>query len=217
MADFRKLIFASLLIGVLAGFFLSLLQHYQIRPLILAAERFETADADHAHDWQPEDGAQRLAFTLLFNCLTGFGFALLLSSVMYWQGAFSYPRALMWAVAGYLVFFVTPALGLPPELPGADSAALRDRQAWWLFTSVATALGLFGLFANKGLWLQLGGVILLCLPHLLGAPPPDIIQSSAPDALRQRFVWMSALTNGLFWLSLGGLSGWFLPKTNLKS
>ncbi len=217
MADFRRLVVAALLIGMLAGLFLSLLQHYQIKPLILAAERFETPVAGQAHDWQPEEGAQRIAFTMLFNCLTGFGFALLLSSAMYWRGNYGYLQGLLWAAAGYLVFFAAPALGLPPELPGTDSAALQNRQAWWLFTSVATAIGLFGVFFSKNLWLQLAGVLLIGVPHLVGAPHPDIIRSTAPAALQQRFIWMSVMTNGLFWLALGAFSGWLLPKLNFKA
>ncbi|WP_347987751.1 CbtA family protein [Methylomonas sp. AM2-LC] len=217
MADFRKLVAASLLIGLLAGLFLSLLQHYQIQPLILAAERFETPITDHAHDWQPEDGAQRIGFTILFNCLTGFGFALLISSAMYWKNDYRYSQAVLWTIAGYLVFFGAPALGLPPELPGTDSAELQSRQAWWLFTSIATSIGLYGLFFGKNLWLQLASVTLMAAPHLVGAPHPDIMQSSAPEALQQRFVWMSVITNGLFWLALGVFSGWYLPKVNFKS
>ncbi|MDZ4151045.1 MAG: CbtA family protein, partial [Methylicorpusculum sp.] len=41
MADFRKLVAVSLLAGLLGGLLLSVLQHYQTLPLILAAEQFE--------------------------------------------------------------------------------------------------------------------------------------------------------------------------------
>jgi cobalt transporter subunit CbtA len=215
MADFRKLVAVSLLTGILAGLLLSLLQHYQTQPLILAAERFEIADANHAHDWHPEDGWQRAAFTLLFNCLSGLGFALMLSAAMYWQGTSGYRRGLLWGIAGYLVFFVAPALGLPPELPGTDSAALHSRQVWWLFTAAATAAGLFGLFFSKNRWLQAGSALLLLIPHLIGAPHPDIAQALAPEPLQQRFIWMSAVGNAVFWLALGVLSGWLLPKFRL--
>lgn len=215
MADFRRLFAVSLLAGILAGLLLSLLQHYQTQPLILAAERLETPDAGHAHDWRPEDGWQRSAFTLLFNCLSGLGFALMLSAAMYWQGASGHMRGLLWGMAGYLVFFVAPALGLPPELPGTDSAALHNRQAWWLFTAAATAAGLLGLFFGKNRWLQAGSIILLLVPHLIGAPHPDAVQALAPEPLQQRFIWMSAVSNALFWLALGVLSGWLLPKFRL--
>lgn len=215
MADFRKLVAASLLAGILAGLLLSVLQHYQTLPLILAAERFEAPAPAHIDDWQPEDGWQRNSLTVLFNGLTGFGFALLLSAAMYWRGASGYWRGLGWGVAGYLVFFAAPSLGLPPELPGTDSAALHSRQIWWLFSASATAIGLFGLFISKNRWLQFAGVILLLVPHLIGAPHPDFMAVSAPEALQQRFVLMSAVSNGAFWLALGALSGWLLPKFKL--
>ncbi len=215
MADFRRLVAASLLAGMLAGLLLSVLQHYQTQPLILAAERFEAPDPGHVHNWQPEDGWQRNLLTMLFNGLTGFGFALLLSAAMYWRGASGYLRGLAWGVAGYLVFFAAPSLGLPPELPGTDSAALHSRQAWWLFTAMATAIGLFGLFLSKNRLFQIAGVILLAIPHLIGAPHPDVMQASAPEALQQRFMLMSAFSNGAFWLVLGASSGWLLPKFKL--
>ncbi|MDD1620848.1 MAG: CbtA family protein [Methylococcaceae bacterium] len=215
MADFRRLVAASLLAGILAGLLLSILQHYQTLPLILAAERFETPDPGHVHDWQPEDGWQRNLLTVLFNGLTGFGFALLLTGAMYWRGDGGYQRGLAWGVGGYLVFFAAPSLGLPPELPGTDSAALHSRQAWWLFTAVATGIGLSGLFLSQNRLLQIAGAILLIVPHLIGAPHPAVIHASAPEALQHSFVLMSSISNGLFWLTLGGLSGWLLPKFTL--
>ena len=215
MADFRRLVAVSLLAGLLGGLLLSIMQHYQTLPLILDAEQFETPDPEHVHDWHPEDGLQRNLLTLLFNGLTGFGFALLLSAAMYWQGASGCLRGLGWGVAGYLVFFAAPALGLPPELPGTDSAALLSRQVWWLFTAAATAAGLSGLFLNKNRWLQMAGALVLAVPHLIGAPHPDIIHTTAPEDLQHRFALMSAISNAVFWLALGALSGWLLPKIKL--
>jgi len=215
MADFRKLVAVSLLAGILAGLLLSVLQHYQTLPLILAAERFETPDPGHAHDWHPEDGWQRNLLTVLFNGLTGFGFALLLTGAMYWRGSSGFLPGLAWGVAGYLVFFAAPSLGLPPELPGTDSAALHSRQAWWLFTATATAAGMSGLLLSKNCWLQSGSVLLMASPHLIGAPHPDVVLALAPEALQHRFALMSALGNAAFWLALGALSGWLLPKFKL--
>lgn len=212
MADFRKLVAISLFAGIVAGLLLSLFQHYQTQPLILSAEQFETPVAHHSHDWHPENNWQRNAFTALFNCLIGFGFALLLNTAMYWQEAKGFSHGLLWGMAGYLVFFAAPTLGLPPELPGTDSAALYSRQVWWLFTAAVTALGLFSLCFGKHRWLQIAGVILLLIPHLIGAPQPEVVHALAPDDLQQRFVQMSAISNALFWLVLGALSGSLLPK-----
>ncbi len=206
-----------MLAGILAGLLLSVLQHYQIQPLILAAERFEAPIAEHTHEWQPEDGWQRIGFTMLFNCLSGFGFALVLCVAMYWQGSNGYVRGLLWGAAGYVVFFAAPSLGLPPELPGTDSASLHSRQVWWLFTAMLTAIGLFGLFFSKNRLVKIVCVILLAIPHIIGAPHPDVVHALAPVALQQRFVLMSAVCNGLFWMALGALTGWLLPKFNINS
>jgi cobalt transporter subunit CbtA len=212
MADFRKLVAVSLLAGLLGGLLLSVLQHYQTLPLILAAEQFETPSAEHVHDWQPMDGWQRNGFTLLFNGLTGFGFALLISASMYWRDQRGYLHGLGWGLAGYLVFFAAPSLGLPPELPGTDSAELHSRQAWWLFTAAATAIGLFGLVLTKQRWLQFGGVCLLALPHLIGAPHPEVARALAPEEIQQHFVVLTSINNAFFWLILGALSGRLLSK-----
>lgn len=213
MADFRKLVAVSLLAGLLGGLLLSLLQHYQTLPLILAAEQFETPSTEeHVHDWQPMDGWQRNGFTLLFNGLTGFGFALLISASMYWRDQRGYLYGLGWGLAGYWVFFVAPSLGLPPELPDTDSAELDSRQAWWLFAATATAMGLFGLFLTKQRWLQVGGAGLLALPHLIGAPHPEVTHALAPEALKQHFVVWTSINNAIFWLALGAISGWLLRK-----
>jgi cobalt transporter subunit CbtA len=212
MADFRKLVAISLLAGLLGGLLLSVLQHYQTLPLILVAEQFETPSAEHVHDWQPMDGWQRNSFTFLFNSLTGFGFALLISASMFWQGQRGYLNGLGWGLAGYLVFFAAPSLGLPPELPGTDSAELHSRQAWWLFTAAATAIGLFGMVLTKQRWLQIGGASLLALPHLIGAPHPEVARALAPEALQQHFVVLTSINNALFWLALGAISGQLLRK-----
>ncbi|MEQ1622433.1 MAG: CbtA family protein [Methylococcales bacterium] len=212
MADFRKLVAISLMAGLLGRLLLSVLQHYQTLPLILAAEQFETPSTEHVHDWQPIDGWQRNGFTLLFNGLTGFGFALLISASMYWRDQRGYLYGLGWGLAGFLVFFVAPSLGLPPELPGSDRAELHSRQAWWLFTAAATAIGLFGLILAKQRWLQIVGASLLALPHLIGAPHPEVAQTLAPEALQQHFVVLTSINNGIFWLALGAIAGRLMRK-----
>jgi len=54
---------------------------------------------------------------------------------------------LLWGAAGFLIFSGSPALGLPPELPGMTAAALDARQTWWIGTVIATAIGI-GLFSE---------------------------------------------------------------------
>lgn len=212
MNDFRKLAMISVVAGIVAGFLLSLLQHYLTQPLIFAAEHLEIPSHDHHHDWQPEDGFQRNSLTVIFNSLMGFGFALLLTAGMYLKNQHSYMLGLVWGLAGYMVFFIAPSLGLPPELPGTESAELLNRQTWWLFTVLSTACGLGTLFFGKNRLFQIAGLILLALPHLIGAPQPEIASSLASEDLQQQFVLFSALNNGIFWLTLGMVSGSLFHK-----
>jgi len=137
---------------------------------------------------------------------------LLIAASMYWRNQRGYLYGLGWGLAGFLVFFVAPSLGLPPELPGTDSAELRSRQAWWLFTAAATGMGLFGLILAKQRWLQIGGAGLLALPHLIGAPHPEVAHALAPETLQQHFVVLTSINNAFFWLALGALSGRLLSK-----
>lgn len=214
MGEFRKLATISLIAGIVAGFLLSGLQHYLMQPLIFAAEQLEIPSPEHNHDWQPEDGFQRNSLTVLFNSLVGFGFALVLTAGMYLKNHSGLQRGLVWGLAGYAVFFVAPSLGLPPELPGTENAALLNRQAWWLFTAISTACGLIALNKNRS-W-QIGGVMLLALPHIIGAPHPETFSSLAPEELQHQFVLFSALSNGIFWLTLGSVAGYFFQKIEFK-
>jgi cobalt transporter subunit CbtA len=162
--------------------------------------------------WAPADGLQRSLSTALANVLTGIAFALLLSAAFSLRGNVEWPQGLLWGLAGYLVFFVLPGLGLPPEIPGAKAAALVDRQAWWLLTVSCSALGLALLVLQKQ-WLWKGaGAIFLALPHLLGAPQPVVHGSAAPAALAESFIWASAIANGIFWLLLGTVTAWAFKK-----
>lgn len=216
MAQFRKLALISLLAGIVAGLLLTVLQHYLTQPLIFAAEQLEVPSPQHSQEWQPADGFQRNFFTFLFNTLTGLGFSLLLSAGMYLKNHNDYLRGLAWGLAGYTVFFIAPSLGLPPELPGTESAALLSRQTWWLFTALLTAGGLFCLcFGATRNW-KLSGLVLLVVPHLIGAPQPDFESSLAPEALQQQFVIFSALNNGVFWLVLGAVAGMLLKKIDFN-
>lgn len=194
-------------------------------PGLAQAHEHGPADgAAHAHPaaaWEPSPGAQRIGFTVLSNVLTAAGFALMMLAVM---AAALRRRAvtrldwhygLLWGAAGYVVFFVAPALGLPPEIPGAMAAPLAARQLWWVLSVTCTAGGLAGAVFGKGPW-RWAALALLVAPYLVGVPltPANpFAQHSPADAaalaqLAQRFVWATALANALFWLALGSASGW---------
>jgi cobalt transporter subunit CbtA len=102
--------------------------------------------------------------------------------------------------------FVAPALGLHPELPGTAAAEITARQLWWTGTAVATASGL-ALCVFSRIWaLKIAGVLLIGLPHFIGAPHPAVAEALAPVELQHRFIAAAALANMIFWLALGLLT-----------
>jgi cobalt transporter subunit CbtA len=237
----RRLVLSALLVGALAGLLLSAIQFWQVVPIILAAERFENAQApqvtesareptqareqvERAHpaaEWEPAEGAERIGYTVLANVLTAVGFALVMLAAM---AAFlqrkpaaklDWRYGLLWGAAGYVVFFVAPGLGLPPEIPGAEAAPLGARQVWWVLAVACNATGLAVAALGRFPW-RWAALALLAVPYLVGAPHPVTNPfASHPSAaaaelteLARQFVWATALANALFWLVLGSASGW---------
>ncbi|WP_250656020.1 CbtA family protein [Alkalimarinus coralli] len=171
---------------------------------------------EHSHDpeaWGPEDGAERTFFTFLSSTLMAIGFSLVVISGMALSGKTSPVAGLLWGLAGYLSFFVSPSLGLPPEIPGMEAAALEGRQSWWLLAVTFTSLGLGLLAFGKGA-LRWGGLLVIAIPHILGAPQPAMHGFAHPDAnavaaleaLVGQFVMATTVVNGVFWVCLGLLS-----------
>src|SRR5207249_136954 len=106
------------------------------------------------------------------NILVGVGFAAVLLAAMVMSGKSPGPvRGILWGLAGFAVFFLAPALGLPPALPGMAEANLQARQLWWGATSACTGVALWLIFAAGRKWsLRILGIIVLVLPHYIGAP-----------------------------------------------
>jgi cobalt transporter subunit CbtA len=229
---FRRILVAALIAGAVAGGLATVLQAARLTPLILVAERYESAggEAHEAHDhaghthgaaavpWQPAPGTERLAFTLMFNLLAGVGFALLVNAGLALRDAAGAAPDLgtgaLWGAAGFASFALAPALGLPPELPGMPSADLVDRQIWWVATALATAIGLalllyVGRPGPRRTLMATAGVVAIVLPHLIGAPQPDAAEASqVPAELAAQFAVGSLVTAAVFWLVLGSVSGW---------
>jgi cobalt transporter subunit CbtA len=180
----------------------------------------------HEHstrDWQPAEGIERTAFTTLANVSLAIGFGLFLTAAFSLRvnskkkaninsanyKTDNWRAGLLWGLAGYVVFFVTPSLGLPPELPGAQSAPLHDRQLWWLLTVLMSATGLYLLVFVKQVGFKVLGLLFIVTPYLIGAPEPLTYASTALDALASTFIQATAIANALFWLSLGVLVNYF--------
>lgn len=172
-------------------------------------------DGDHGDAaWAPEDGIERLTFTAMSNILLGCGFGLLLAAGFALAGGRVDGRGgLVWGAAGFAVFTLAPAAGLPPELPGMAAADLTGRQLWWIGTVAATGAGLWlTVFAKPGaakLPMVLGGLVLIALPHLIGAPHPHGAAAAGggvPAELAARYAGLSIAVGAVFWLALGWLT-----------
>ncbi|MDO8359370.1 MAG: CbtA family protein [Devosia sp.] len=229
MKLFQRLFFAAVLSGLMAGAVMAGLQHWRVTPLILAAEVFEqqqaaapthdaaagaavSADA-HEGGWAPQDGAERIAYTVAADLLTAIGFAFVLAAASVLAGIEVTTRnGVIWGLAGYLVFQLAPAFGLPPELPGMPAADLVSRQIWWWGCALATATAIFGIakFRN-GPALAIGAVLFL-LPHVIGAPPQPDEASSVPAHLATAFAASTLAVGAAFWLTLGPLYGWLSER-----
>lgn len=223
MALLGRILLPAVIAGLIAGALLTGLQHIEVIPLIYEAETYEAgAAAGHTHeaevpgvleaeaeDWAPGDGLERVGYTLLANIVAAIGFALLLSvAFVLWAArgrTINWQGGLLWGLAGFAIFNFAPALGLPPELPGSEAAALEGRQGWWILTVLLTALGLGLIAFTRPLYLRaLGGGVLL-IPHLIGAPAPAHHGGLAPEEMAERFIYASLATNAAFWLPLGAL------------
>ncbi len=213
--------------GLLAALLLTLLQSFWVAPLILQAETFENAPvaevahahaagaAAHTHDaeaWEPENGWQRVLSTTGGNLVVAVGFALVLAGLYTLRAPTRTAQGLLWGLAGYATFVLAPTLGLPPELPGTAAADLAQRQIWWIGTAASTAVGIALLVFGRNGLLKILGVAILAVPHIIGAPQPEVHSMLAPEALEAQFKIASQLTNVAFWLALGLISAWLFRR-----
>lgn len=226
-----RLLSAALAAGFLAAAVVTGLELTLTSPLIVAAERYEhqetthqaasrlpivLAHAGHDHaapdaapDWQPGEGLPRMAFTALATLVGGVGYALLLGAVMLACGRDPTPQVgLAFAVAGFASVALAPGLGLPPELPGSEAAPLAARQLWWVMTAAATGMGLYLIGIRRSLIAILGGLVLIVVPHAVGAPQAPVGASELPAALAAQFAARSLAISFVFWMLIGLGLGW---------
>ena len=171
--------------------------------------------AAHTHDaeaWEPEDGWQRVLSTTGGNLVVAVGFALMLAGLYTLRSPTRTSQGVLWGLAGYATFCLAPTLGLPPELPGTAAADLLQRQVWWVSTAASTAVAIALVVFGKHWALKVLGVVILVIPHVLGAPQPVVHSSLAPQALETQFKVASQLTNVVFWLALGVISAWLFRR-----
>lgn len=200
--------------GTVAGIVLSALYLLLIQPMILEAEVFELGATEAAAGMT----FVRLLDTLLFNVLTGVGFALVLSAILTLRGQpVGLQQGLLWGAAGFVAAALAPSIGLPPELPGMSAAALAERQLWWLLTVAATSAGLALIAFGRNPALKFAGAALLVIPHLFGAPHPVASDAGGvPAELAARFTAVSLASMAVFWAVLGGCCGYVFDYLALR-
>ena len=233
----KTLILSAAAAGVAAGLFTAVVQHVTTTPIIIEAERYEGGAPLHDHggapqedaaaavapegeppavaaaveeEWAPADGVERTLYTSLATTVIGVGFGLALLGAMVLAGVGINARTgLAFGTAAFIAVALAPAMGLPPEIPGSGAAELGARQAWWFFAVAATTIGLGGLLLTQNVALQIGGVVLIALPHIVGAPHPQEYVGTAPAELAGHFAATSLAVTAIFWGVLGYASGAF--------
>lgn len=222
--------------GLIAALVLTVVQLLWVSPLILKAETYEKAEpaaalveenhehahehaagavAAHEHDaqaWEPEDGWQRILSTTGGNLVVAVGFALMLAGLFTLRAPGKTSEGLLWGLAGFAVFTLAPSLGLPPEVPGTAAADLTLRQTWWIGTAAVSAGGLALLVFGRNWALRGIGIALLVVPHVIGAPQPEVHSSLAPESIAHEFIVASLITNAVFWAALGLGAAWLFRR-----
>jgi cobalt transporter subunit CbtA len=220
---FQRIFVSALLAGIVVGLLVAGLQHVGLVPMILEAEKYESGTGTahkHAEQSSAQQAAQpsaaapeesspwRHVLTFLATTLTAIGFGFLLAGAFAISGReVSASEGLLWGLAGFAGFALAPAFGLPPELPGAVAADLFARQLWWIGTVAATLAGLGLLVFVRNVWAALVALVLLAVPHVIGAPHPHEGAGLVPPELAASFAARSLAVNAVFWALLGLATG----------
>jgi cobalt transporter subunit CbtA len=235
-----RVILAALLAGIAAGLIMGVLQHVRLTPYILEAEKYENApmqahdhgsapaagsesaapapaaaeEHDHDEGWQPADGWPRVLLgTYVSRAMAGAGFATVLAGIALLTGTpLNRNNGFVWGLCGFLAVTVATSAGLPPELPGMPAADLLPRQVWWVGTVAATGAGLWLLAIRRETWAQALAIVLIGLPHVIGAPQPLETDTAVPAYLISGFITNSIAANAVFWALIGVFLGIALDR-----
>ncbi len=178
-------------------------------PALPAAAAHEAAAApgSHHHDeqaWKPENGLERTAYTALANILVAIAISSVLLGLMVMRGETIDPhRGLIWGIAGFVAGSLLPSIGLPPELPGTPAAGLIARQAWWLMAILASGAGIALLWLSRRWAWKICGLVLLAMPHAIGAPRAPALETGYPAGLAGEFAIYSIVVSAFVWAMSG--------------
>jgi cobalt transporter subunit CbtA len=232
-----RYVLAALIAGMLAGLVLSGIQYLRLSPLIAAAEVFEKAEAGKAVEpckesmagmkmcpedgsamWEPAPGLERFGLASAASLIAGGGFALVLAGLSQLIGIpINQKNGWIWGLMGFLSVHVATSAGLAPELPGMPVADLLQRQIWWLGTIIATATAIYLFTQKQALWALPLGVVLVSLPHVIGAPQAPAGSSEVAPALAAEFAANAIAAAAVFWIVMGVLLGRLLPRFEMDN
>ncbi len=223
----QKLLFRGLVAGLIAGLVAAVLQMTFVVPVLMEAELYETgalthfggasdAGAAHDHDHGAESDVQRTLMTWLAVTATFMGWGLIMAAAMEFARRADHiatmKTGLVWGLAGFLAVHLAPAVGLPPELPGNAAADLSTRQLWWVLAVLVSAIGLAVIAFGRGVIALIGGLLILLVPHLIGAPHPNTWTGPAPPELAGEFAARALATNAFAWAILGAALGALIDR-----
>lgn len=221
----KRILAAGLVGGIAGGLIVAAIQSVTTVPMILHAEEFEEvattgltilahAHGDHALG-EHGDG-MRTILTYVATIAVAVGYAWMLLAVMYARGArIDVSSVIPFAIAGFFATGLAPALGLAPELPGAAAADLYARQLWWAFTAFATAIGIGAIYFGRSAPWVTGGLVLIVLPHVVGAPQADGMTSDVPAELAAHFAATSLVIHALMWIVPAAIAGYAMSRMSL--
>jgi len=201
----KRLLVSGLFAGFAAGLIAAALLQLFVTPVLQEAELYETGELVHfggsggsalehdhdSHEHIDGEGGDRALLSLGAAIATNIG------------------SGLLWGVAGFVAFQLMPAFGHPPELPGNAAADLQGRQMWWAMTAVASSIGIACIAFGKGWGLWIAGIAALALPHIIGAPHPDMLSGPTPPEIAGLFASRALGVALIVWVALGSLAGYF--------
>lgn len=217
----RRLFTSALFAGLAAGILAALMQLTFLVPLLMEGELYETGARLHfsAHG-SPQSPAgapdvwgepMRHLSTLAMDIVTFTGFAFLMVVGFALADRYGHRTTArtgaLWGLSAFIAVQLAPAFGMPPELPGTIAAEVESRQLWWMGCVAATLGGIGLLSFGRGALMAGAGMVLIALPHLIGAPQLDTYFGVAAPELAALYVARALGVGAATWVLLGLIAG----------
>lgn len=227
---YSRILTSALFAGAATGLIAAVLQLIFVQPVLLHAELYETGQLVHfgANPGEAVNAVQdtggivlvRDGLSILFTMLTYTGLAFVLVAAMSLAERMGHEittrSGLLWGMAGFVVFQFAPGFTLPPQVPGVAAADVGDRQVWWVLTAVAAAIAMW-LIAYGRSWTAWGAaIVLLLLPHLIGAPQPESFAGPVPTEIGALFAARALGVALVGWVILGSVTAYLWQREGAR-